>query len=529
MIRLIISTVILLFFEIAISQEILWERSIGGDKSEYLYDMKPTPDNGFILAGSSYSDKSGNKTDDRKGDLDYFIWKMDKNGHQEWQRSLGGSGADYLYSINLTREGGYILGGSSNSPKDGDKKSEGFGLHDFWVIKLDPNGDEEWQFTIGGKGMDILLSIQQTKDKGYILGGTSDSSKGKNLDENPYQKSEDSRGGMDYWVVKITEFGEIEWQKAIGGEYYDVLRSIHQTEDEGYILGGYSNSPASNEKTDDNQGDGDFWIVKLDKKGNIEWDKTIGGDGDDELFALILTSDNGYMLGGNSNSNISGSKQAGKLNGTDWWVIKLDEFGEIIWQNTYDIGRNDVLRNIMSTKTNEFILSGYATSEKFGEQESEGIEDFVVVKIDDKGQEIWRKYIGGDGVDYLESTVLTRDGGYVLAGSSTSNAGKDKDSKANGREDYWIVKLLDDKNKDAVKIEMLEVYPNPSTHYVNVLVNADFTEADLQIYDMLGSVVIQSKLVNRLTPLNIRQLKTGSYVLKVTIENQVFTKKIIKK
>lgn len=529
--RTLASTLFILFMvSLAFSQEILWEKTLGGNKSEYLHDIKPTPDFGFILAGSSLSDKSGNKAESKQGDLDYFIWKMDENGNEEWQRSLGGSGSDHLYCVNLTREGGYILGGSSNSPKSGDKLNENLGLDDFWVIKLNPAGEEEWQFTLGGKGMDILLSIQQTQDKGFILGGTSDSSMGQNADENPYQKSEQSRGSMDFWVVKISEQGDLEWQRTIGGKYYDVLRSIQQTQDEGYILGGYSNSKASGEKSEDNQGEGDFWIVKLDKEGNIQWDRTMGGDKDDSFFTLRITKDNGFLVGGSSNSGISEQKQVENTKGTDWWILKLDEQGEIQWQKTYDISEHDILVDITQTIDDAYLLSGYAKAEKYNEQaENEGIEDYVVVKIDIEGKELWRQAIGGKGSDRLQGTIKSRDGAYILAGTSDSGADRDKDAKNQGREDYWIVKLLDKDTKLQTDVQKLELYPNPAEDYVNILVHEDFKEADLQIYDMFGALIYEQKVKQKITPLNVQQLHTGSYIVKIVIEDSNYSNKLLKK
>jgi len=186
------------------SQEIHWQQVLGGVHSEYLYDVKATPDYGFLLAGSSFSEDSGNKSEKGQGDLDYFLWKMDESGRMEWQKVFGGSGSDYLYSVGLTSDGGFILGGSSSLPslppspsqgggdpskqrggssqggegsfRDGDRKHPGFGNMDFWVIKLDPEGKEEWQVTLGGIGNDQLQSIAQTPDGGYIIGGSSDSS-----------------------------------------------------------------------------------------------------------------------------------------------------------------------------------------------------------------------------------------------------------------------------------------------------------------------------------------------------------------
>jgi hypothetical protein len=154
------------------AQDILWEKSYGGKHADYLFDAVPTADYGFILAGSSLSVKSGNKTEDNRGDLDYWIWKMDEKGDLDWQKSFGGTGMDMLHSIRLTADGGFILAGTSNSPKGLDKKDDSRGGNDFWIIKLDAGGGEQWQKTIGGAMQDDLVMVSQTRDGGFILGAT---------------------------------------------------------------------------------------------------------------------------------------------------------------------------------------------------------------------------------------------------------------------------------------------------------------------------------------------------------------------
>ena len=176
------------------AQSIEWQQVLGGIHSEYLYDVKSTPDYGFLLAGSSFSEDSGNKSEKGQGDLDYFLWKMDESGKMEWQKTFGGSGSDYLYSVGMTSEGGYILGGSSDSPVSGDKKEAGFGNMDFWIIKINPQGKEEWQLTLGGIGNDQLQSIQQTPEGGFIIAGSSDSSPIKDEKEKPSETNHKKPG-----------------------------------------------------------------------------------------------------------------------------------------------------------------------------------------------------------------------------------------------------------------------------------------------------------------------------------------------
>ncbi len=208
-----------------------------------------------------------------------------------WQKTIGGNVGDVLRSIQQTNDGGYILGGNSWSGISGNKTESGLGGDDYWVVKLDSSGYIQWQNTIGGDTTDILNSIQQTLDGGYILGGYSKSN-------SSWDKTEDSKGAYDYWVVKLDSSGNIQWQNTIGGDSSDVLSSIQQTLDGGYILGGSSESNSSGDKTENILGGADYWVVKLDSFGNIQWQNTIGGNNLDELTSIQQTTDGGYILGG---------------------------------------------------------------------------------------------------------------------------------------------------------------------------------------------------------------------------------------
>jgi Secretion system C-terminal sorting domain len=438
----------LLISSFGIAQEIEWEKSYGGKQAEYLTDAIATADYGYILAGSSLSVKSGNKSDNNKGDLDYWIWKMKENGDPEWQKSFGGSGSDFLQSIDKTNDGGFILAGTSSSDKGIDKTENSRGGEDFWIIKLNAQGKEEWQKTIGGSGQEKLQTISQTFDGGYIIGGSSSSqaspspSEGGELTPDELkeygEKTSINFGNLDYWIVKIDKTGKIVWQKTYGGIYFDELRSIEQTKDGGYIVGGYSNSPeapqppkgalATNScfgKKEKNIGIGDFWVLKIDKDGNEQWQKTIGGDQDDQLYVVHQTYDGNFIVGGNSNSQATDEKSKSNQSGTDFWVLKLNPEGKTIWQETYNIGEVDVLTSLVENKDHTILLGGFAQSElshnpTFGskQKEAKSINDFVAIKITENGEETWRKTVGSAGEDLLKKAIETRDGGYLLAGTS---------------------------------------------------------------------------------------------------------------
>lgn len=523
------------------SQDILWERSYGGKHAEFLYDAIPTPDYGFLLAGSSISNKNGNKTEANKGNLDYWVWKMDEKGSPEWQKSYGGNGVDLLQSVQLTSDGGFILAGTSSSDKSGDKKENSKGKEDFWIVKLDAKGGEIWQRTIGGTGQEKLLSIAQTIDGGYILGGTSSSNKSEPDEKgvaDKYGKSEDSRGSLDYWVVKLDNKGEIKWQKTLGGQYVDELKSIEQTNDKGYILGGYSNSPISADKTQDNFGLNDYWIVKLDEDGNELWQRTLGGDKDDNLFTLSQTKDGGFIVGGNSNSGATNTKAQTNKNGTDFWVLKLDKIGNIQWQETYNYGKKDILSSIVENPDGTFLIGGYAQSELKGDgqkvlgkttkSEKEGINDYIALKIKANGEEIWTQTVGSKGDEVMRKLFETRDGGYILAGTSKGQVSRDKNSNIGGS-DFWIVKLKDKEKKDKEKYK-IEAVPNPAISYTNVIVTYQYKDGTATLYDLNGRHLQSVTLTGEKTiPMDLSNLPQGIYLIEVKTDVSTDGVKVIKK
>ena len=542
------------------SQNILWENSYGGKHAEFLYDAIPTPDYGFLLAGSSISNKNGNKADANKGDLDYWVWKMDEKGTPEWQKSFGGDGVDVLQSVKLANDGGFILAGTSSSSISGDKKEVCKGQEDFWIIKLDAKGNEIWQRTIGGSGQEKLLSIAQTKDGGYILGGTSSSNTAEPDEKgviDKYGKSEDSRGSLDNWVVKLDTKGEIKWQKTLGGQYVDELKSIEQTNDKGYIIGGYSNSPISGDKTQENFGLNDYWIIKLDEDGNELWQHTLGGDQDDTLFALTQTNDGGFIVGGNSNSGATNSKSKSNQDGADFWVLKLDKTGTIEWQETYNYGEKDVLTSIVENVDGTFLIGGYAQGEagsgKLGVgsktphpsgtplkegKDKEGINDYIALKIKANGEEIWTQTVGSKGDEILKKLFETRDGGYILAGTSIlpsggvaeSRGGSSNDRKSTmGGSDFWIVKLRD-KEKKIKEKEKIEAIPNPAISYTNVIVTYEYQKGTATLFDLSGRTMQTIKLTGEKTiPVDLSNLPQGIYLIEVKTNVSTDGVKVIKK
>ncbi|SRX52873.1 T9SS type A sorting domain-containing protein [Aequorivita sp. CIP111184] len=362
------------------NQNIEWQNTIGGTSDDRPYSISQTADGGYIIGGLSISNASGDKSEDCLGFVDYWVVKLNASGNIEWENTIGGGifgDNDYevLESIIQTSDGGYILAGSSDNDISGDKTENSKGSVDYWIVKLNSAGIIQWQKTIGGSSYDAVYDIAKTNDGGFVLIGSSES----NISGD---KTENSIGASDFWIIKFNASYNIEWQNTIGGDNYDQGYRIQQTTDGGYILGGTSRSDISGDKTENSFGDLDFWVIKTNSIGNIEWQKTIGGEDEELLKSITQTNDGGYLAGGYSNSNISGNKTENSMGEEDYWIVKINNVGIIEWQNTIGGADVDVLYSSFLSNNGSLILGGYSDSNISGDKtdNSKGNFDFWIIK-----------------------------------------------------------------------------------------------------------------------------------------------------
>ncbi|HNV98996.1 MAG TPA: hypothetical protein PKL06_06500, partial [Chitinophagales bacterium] len=399
-----------------------WQASYGGTWYDFVTNISPTTDGGYILSATSSSDISGEKTVASYGSEDYWIIKIDAFGTIEWQKAYGGSGSDVAIHVEQTADGGYIIGGYSSSGIGGNKTVSTYGSNDCWIIKTNASGTIEWQKTLGGTGYEIFYAVHQTSDGGYIVGADSESGFSGN-------KTEASLGGKDYWIVKLDAVGNISWQNAIGGSGSDLFADINITSDGGFIIGGNSTSGITGDKTENSNGGNDFWVLKLSSTGNIQWQNTIGGSSDDALYYCFETGDGGYFIGGSSASEISGDKtepQFGDIIGMpDMWVMKLNNSGLIEWQNTIGGNRGDVAYAGAEKSDGTFVIAGNSSTGINGDKTepafgAAGITDYWALHLDETGNILWQRTLGGEASEVLFCVVITPDGGCMLGGASWS-------------------------------------------------------------------------------------------------------------
>jgi hypothetical protein len=412
-----------------------WDKTLGGSSLEELNSIQQTSDGGYIMGGLSQSGISGDKTHANKGYEDYWVVKLDASGNKLWDKTYGANFPDFLTALQQTSDGGYILGGYSFSGINGDKTQASRGAYDYWVLKIDANGNKLWDKTFGGPASDQLYTLQQTADGGYILGGTSSSG-------NYGDKTETSRGLSDFWIIKLDAIGNKQWDKTFGGSNYEELFSLKQTADGGYILGGSSKSTNNGDKSQGTNGLLDYWVVRVNASGNKLWDKTFGGGGNEEIHSLVQTSDGGYLVGGYSNSGMNWDKSQASKGLSDYWVLKLDTNGNKTWDKTIGGSDGDNLRYLQEATGGGYILGGYSLSPISGDK-TESPLGYWVVKVDASGNKLWDKSIGpaGGGAADLRSMQQTLDRGYIIGGVCASGIGGDKTQPSQGLSDFWVVKL----------------------------------------------------------------------------------------
>ncbi|MCD6417329.1 T9SS C-terminal target domain-containing protein [bacterium] len=352
----------------------------------------------------------------------------------EWEHSFGGSMWDEAYSIVSTMSDKYVVAARSAS-NDSDL-TENRGYYDYWIFELDSSGELIWQNVLGGSDWDVPGSIVNIGDSCFVVAGYSGS--------NDFDVT-GNHGRNDFWVVKLNSIGNMLWQHCYGGTQSDGAYSIVHTTDNGYIIAGFSGSndgDVSGHHGEIGYPHLDCWIVKVDSLGAIEWQKSLGGTGEERAYSIIQTTDGGYAFCGYTWSDDGDVSGIHSTSAPDYWVVKLDSIGEIEWQKCLGGTDGDYAYSIDQTIDGGYVVVGHTESHNGDVRGYHGSNDVWVVKLDSLGELEWQKCLGGNSCDFGTYILSTNDTGMIISAYSMSNNG---DVSGNhGNYDYWIIKI--DKN-----------------------------------------------------------------------------------
>ncbi|HYV93953.1 MAG TPA: MopE-related protein [Chitinophagales bacterium] len=282
-----------------------------------------------------------------------------------------------------------------------------------------------WQKSLGGSGNDVANCAKPTSDGGFIIAGISNSNNGDITG---------NHGQNDFCLIKLNAAGNLVWQHSYGGTGVDEATCVVQTPDGGYAVAGKNSS--HNGDVTGNHGSSDFWLIKTNDQGTLQWQKSYGGSQSELAYAMEPTSDGALVIAGitySNNGDVSGNHGVG-----DAWIIKVDQNGNLLWQKAVGGSQLDIASDIKQTNDGGYIVTGYSLSNDGNISTNKGEEDFLFFKLDASGNLQWQKTMGGTGGDVGNAGVQSIDGGYVFCGLTHST---DLDVVgALGGHDVWVIK-----------------------------------------------------------------------------------------
>jgi hypothetical protein len=354
--------------------QITFDKVFGGTNSESSYKVDICNDGGYITAG--YTRSSG------PGFANMHLIRTSKYGEMLWEFIDGGDMLDHAYSIVATKNGAFVAVGVTTS--------FGAGQEDIMVVKVDSSGNKLWRKTFGGPQAEVGWDISETSDGGYIVTGSTNNF-GAQL--------------FDAFLLKLDKDGNQQWMKTYGGSLFDGGYCVRQTPDGGYAMLGQTLSHGKK---------GLFYFVKTDSSGNVIWEKTYGGEEEEEGRYFSLTDDGGYILIGKTQSKGAGDE--------DYYVIKIDENGLVQWDATYGGDKKDSGKSIEPISDGGYIITGSSRSFNWNTPR------IWILKIDNNGVKIWEKNFGGWDHDHGHHILPTDDAGFIATGHYNRDIAKAEDS-----------------------------------------------------------------------------------------------------
>lgn len=441
-----------------------YQRTFGGTNNDSGRDFEITPDGGCMIAGQTYSFGAGWS--------DVYVIKTNSSGVKEWEKTFGGGGDDYAYSIVKVPGGGYVIAGST--------KSMGAGSDDFYLLKIDENGNKVWEKAYGTSGIDIGREAVPTADGGFIFIGYTQSN------------------GYDMMLIKTSGDGNEQWRKTYGGGQFEHGYSVKETTG-GYILLGTSYTYSN--------GAGDAWVVKTDASGIMQWNHFYGGV-DEEEGQYIEVTQGGYIFTYDGFSNSMGDYDIG--------VTKITDQGVEIWTKLIGGTEKDVVKMVKNTSDGGYIVTGISRSFAVNP-------DFYIIKMNSSGTVQWAKSFGGQNHEHSYATKETSNGDFISVGHTQSFG--------SGMDDVYLIRINSQGVMDVEEnrtLGMLSVYPNPANEKINLQSTESLKDCDVKLMNVTGQQVYSkrySALLNE--SIDIDGLSKGIYFLHVSSDRGEQTTKLV--
>lgn len=516
--RLFILTAVLIIPINFLFAQITFQKTYGGANDESGYAAKQTVDGGYIIVGNTGVFLANNDN--------INLIKTSADGNLLWTKTYGGADVEYGYSVQQTIDSGYIIAGIT--------KSFGAGLDDIYLLKTDVNGNLIWSKTFGGGNIDVVGSVRQTADSGYIIAG--------------------GTGGFlgHAYLIKTNSNGDSLWTRIYSGSGIESFSSAVQTSDGGFIISGSTNSFGA--------GNNDAYLVKTDNNGNFIWAKTYGTTGGEGSSQVQQTADGGFIILGSMSAIGSGN--------SDMYLVKTDSSGNLLWSKAYGSPGNDYGYSIQQTNDTGYIITG-STSLSVGDDD-----DICLIKTDVNGDTLWTHIYGSFNNERGYYGQQTSDGGYLMAGITRSFGLGNADlylikTDTNGNSGCYQTNTIINVSAPATQVSSpspiitgggtvsspativgsggaennlctnvgvneitsmnaFRVSPNPSAGNLIVEFQMVAELGDLEITDIFGKIVYSENSISESKiEINVLNISDGIYFVKVFDGKKHFCKKII--
>ncbi|MCX6842355.1 MAG: T9SS type A sorting domain-containing protein [candidate division WOR-3 bacterium] len=462
-----------LLLPLPLKAQITFERTYGGTDNDGAQAVVQTTDGGYYVVGYTYSTGSGG--------ADVFVIATDPSGEERWTQTFGGAQDDYGYGVAMTAHGDCLAAGYLMM----------LGRADVALHGNTADGEQLWIQVYGGSNDDMAYSIARNSDGGFIVAGATYSF---------------GSGVPNAYVLRTDSLGDTLWTRTYGGAGEDYAFSARQTADSGFIICGTTYSYGA--------GQSDIYLVKTNAAGDTQWTRTYGGAEHEHGHSILQTADSGYLICGTTYSFGAGD--------ADIWLIRTDANGDTLWTRTFGGDSSDLGHSVAQTADHGFILCGQTSS--FGA----GSYDAWLIKTDSAGDTLWTRTFGGAGDDRGYSVQQTADGGFVMAGYTSSSGA--------GEGDFYLVKTNSSGNVAVAEPKTspprasalsLSCEPNPCRGATTVRTSYIVPRSSLSVYDAQGRMVLTREVSTSPFPLSTSDLPPGAYFARLDAGGQHATARLV--
>jgi len=412
--------------------EIVWVKSLGGSGVDQANSIVATQDGNYIVAGTTYSN-DGDVTGKTTTDADYWIVKISGTGTVLWDKTYGTEEDEIATHIANTSEGGYLVTGYSRGNNCGSNSNSGF--HDYWLLKLNAEGEEEWCQNFGYGGSDQSFDAFETSDGGYFVTGYFDVSASGGEGNEDRSGAETLHGVGEYWCIKMDASGAFVWKRYFGGSNNDRSYKALEMPDGDFLLMGSSESEDFD--ITDSKGSYDFWAVKVAANGDKVWTKSFGGTGVDVGYGVAPTETGNYFLIGDTRSD--DMDVSNNYGNADIWVVEMSAGGMLLSEKSFGGSQFDTGKGIYPISNNNYLLSGSTRSNDQDISFNNGENDAWIGIMDANKNLIFEKSVGGSNLDFGEDAIEALDNTIILVGNTESDDGDIPVNK--GLKDFLIVNI----------------------------------------------------------------------------------------